>query len=93
MSLIDDLLELDEMMLTPEKIQQIATHSLLESKHCSCIRGLSRGWESLPGALAASTLLKWVGQVSIGKEAEPTLDEYHPAATHFRSEDAPICFV
>lgn len=80
------------MTLTPENLQQLALHSAKETKTCSCIRGLSRGWESLPAALATGTLLRLIGHVTDDHQDEQTLDEYHPHGTHFWSEEAPICF-
>ena len=80
------------MTLTPENIRQIAELSSLESTACSCIRGLSLGWETLPKALEQSNLLRFIGDITIDKEHDLTLDEYHPNGTHFWSEDAPVCF-
>ena len=80
------------MIITLVDIKQIAELSSMESKACSCIRGLSQGWETLPKALEASTLLRFIGEITIDKEEELTLDEYHPNGTNFWSEDAPVYF-
>lgn len=80
------------MTLTPENIRQIAELSSLESADCSCVRGLSQGWETLPKVLEASNLLRFIGEVRVDKEQDLTLDEYHPNGTHFWSEDAPVRF-
>lgn len=80
------------MILTPKNVRQIAELSSLESNACSCIRGLSQGWETLPKVLEASNLLRFIGEITIDKEQDLTLDEYHPNGTHFWSEDAPIYF-
>jgi hypothetical protein len=80
------------MKLTPENIRQIAERSSLESAACSCILGLSRGWETLPKVLKESNLLRFIGEITIDKNLDVTLDEYHPNGTHFWSEDAPFHF-
>jgi hypothetical protein len=80
------------MILTSEHIRQIAERSSLESAACSCIRGLSRGWETLPKVLEASDLLRFIGEIPTDRAQELSLDEYHPNGTHFWSEDAPVCF-
>lgn len=79
------------MILTPEHIRQIAERSSLESTACACIRGLSQGWETMPKVLEASNLLHFIGEITVDKDQDPSLDEYHPDGTHFWSEDAPVC--
>lgn len=80
------------MILTAERIQQIAVQSAQQTNACACIRGLSRGWETLPNALAAEGRLRLIGNVADDGEDHQNLDEYHPRGTHFWSTEAPICF-
>jgi hypothetical protein len=47
------------------------------------------GWESTPSTLDES-LLRRVGTLARPGDDEPTLDEHHPAGTHYWSPDAPI---
>jgi hypothetical protein len=61
---------------------------------CDDCRGLvCPGWEALPASFDESRLQR-AGTLRPddpdGLAPEPTLDEYHPGATHYWSKDAPI---
>jgi hypothetical protein len=57
---------------------------------CDACRAMrSPGWEALSATLETGCLRK-VGTLRSTREAEPTLEEYHPAGTNAWSADAPI---
>lgn len=70
-------------------LTQLARASDAVAAPCSCIDVSLAAWQKLPLSLELDRF-EDVGTLLDDPYGDPTFAEYHPAGTHYDSEDAPI---
>jgi hypothetical protein len=70
-------------------LTRLAQASAAVTAPCSCIKVSLAAWHALPLTLELDRF-EDAGTLLLDPYSEPTFAEYHPAGTHYDSEDAPI---